>query len=231
MSIGEGEGENRATQAAKMAVTSPLLDLSIDGAKGVLFVISGGPDLTMNEVNEIATIITSGADDNAKIIFGANIDETLRDRVRVTLVATGFGEAYKKARPIERGSWGDKINNIFMEKPANNKDEGESPKFNSRSIGSDEPKVSKIRVESEEPKKSFFGFGSRAESDEDLEVPPIIRRGGSFKPKEIAVPEEGEREKAKSSHSFFKRQTDGFNLDEAEEDDLELPSFIRKKMK
>lgn len=91
MGIGKGTGENRAVQAAKSAVESPLLEVSIDGAKGILFTIAGGENLTMYEVNEAAKVVTDSADPNAKIIFGAIVDDTLRDEVKVTVVATGFG--------------------------------------------------------------------------------------------------------------------------------------------
>ena len=92
MGIGVASGENRATDAAKAAVDSPLLELGIDGARGILFTITGGPDLTMYEVNEAARIITASADLNAKIIFSAVIDEAMKDELKVTVIATGFGQ-------------------------------------------------------------------------------------------------------------------------------------------
>ncbi len=91
MGIGIASGENRAQVAARAAVSSPLLELSINGAKGVLFAIAGGDDLGMMEVHEAAKIITESVDPNAKIIFGAIKDEKLKkDDVRVTVIATGF---------------------------------------------------------------------------------------------------------------------------------------------
>ena len=92
MGIGTGTGENRAMDAAKMAISSPLLELSIDGARGILFTIAGGPDMTMDEVSEAARVITSSADTEAKIIFGSIIDETLVGSIRISVVATGFDE-------------------------------------------------------------------------------------------------------------------------------------------
>ncbi len=91
MGIGEAEGENRALEAAKQAVSSPLLELSIEGAKGVLFIITGGPDLTMHEVNEAAKIVTNEADPNAKVIFGTVINENMKSAIKITVIATGFG--------------------------------------------------------------------------------------------------------------------------------------------
>ena len=90
MGIGTGVGENRAQTAARAAVASPLLEISMDGARGVLFNIIGGADLTMTEVDEAAKIIASAADPDANIIFGATIDETMRDQIKITVIATGF---------------------------------------------------------------------------------------------------------------------------------------------
>lgn len=93
LGIGSGVGENRAQMAARAAIASPLLDLSIEGATGVLFNITGGKDLTMFEVDEAARIISSAADADANIIFGAVIREDLADQLHVTVVATGFDES------------------------------------------------------------------------------------------------------------------------------------------
>jgi cell division protein FtsZ len=90
MGIGAASGENRAAEAAKMAVASPLLDLSIDGARGILFTIAGSKDLGMHEVDEAAKIITGSADESAKIIFGAIVDPELKDQIKITVIATGF---------------------------------------------------------------------------------------------------------------------------------------------
>ncbi len=90
MGIGYGTGENRATEAAKAAIESPLLELSIDGAKGVLFNITGGNDLGMYEVDEAARIITEAADPEANIIFGAVINDSYTGEIKITVVATGF---------------------------------------------------------------------------------------------------------------------------------------------
>ena len=95
MGIGEGEGENRAADAAKMAINSPLLETSIDGAKGILLNISGSSDLSIFEVNEAAQIISDAADPDANIIFGSVIDESLGDKVQITVVATGFNSSAK----------------------------------------------------------------------------------------------------------------------------------------
>ena len=103
MGIGKGSGENRAIEAAKAAIDSPLLEVSIDGAKGVLFNITGGKDLGMYEVDEAAKIITKSVDSDAKIIFGAVIDDAMSDEIRITVIATGFDEAARKKPIIRHG--------------------------------------------------------------------------------------------------------------------------------
>jgi cell division protein FtsZ len=91
MGIGVASGENRAAEAARTAVSSPLLESSIEGATGVLLNVTGGSDIGLFEVNEAAEVVTSAADQNANVIFGAVIDDGLREEVRVTVIATGFG--------------------------------------------------------------------------------------------------------------------------------------------
>ncbi len=96
MGTGRASGENRAVEAATAAISSPLLEnVSIDGATGIIINVTGGPDLTMFEVNEASTLITEAAHEDAEIIFGAVIDDTIRDEVRVTVIATGFGREEK----------------------------------------------------------------------------------------------------------------------------------------
>jgi cell division protein FtsZ len=98
MGIGTASGENRATEAARSAVSSPLLESSIEGATGILLNVTGGSDIGLFEVNEAAQVVTSAADQNANVIFGAVIDESLKDEVRVTVIATGFGPAKVRRR-------------------------------------------------------------------------------------------------------------------------------------
>lgn len=98
MGIGVAGGENRASVAARMAIASPLLEVSIEGAKGVLFNIVGGLDLSMTEVNEAAQIIAQAADPDANIIFGATVKEDQMDQVKISVIATGFDETRKRLR-------------------------------------------------------------------------------------------------------------------------------------
>ena len=111
MGIGTAKGENGAVAAAEAAIKSPLLEASIEGARGVLFNITGGKDLSLFDVTEASNIITEAVDPDANIIFGAVIDEKLDDEIRVTVIATGFNgknpaitpEPYGLPRPKEVG--------------------------------------------------------------------------------------------------------------------------------
>lgn len=103
LGIGTGAGENRAQMAARSAISSPLLDLSIEGATGVLFNISGGPDMTMFEVDEAARIISNSADPEANIIFGSVVKNELADQLRITVIATGFDETRSRIAQMTTG--------------------------------------------------------------------------------------------------------------------------------
>ncbi len=109
MGIGYGDGENKMVQAAKNAISSPMLETTIDGARAVLINITGGADISIIEINEAANLIMEAADPDANIIFGAGIDESMGDQVRITVIATGFEKTpfpprdpVKKARDLER---------------------------------------------------------------------------------------------------------------------------------
>src|ERR1700678_2323830 len=104
MGIGASSGENRAGEAAKEAISSPLLEESVEGASGILLNITGGSDLGLFEVNEAAEIVQSAADSNANIIFGAVIDDSMSDEVRVTVIATGFDHGQPARGGSLRGS-------------------------------------------------------------------------------------------------------------------------------
>jgi cell division protein FtsZ len=101
MGIGRASGENRAAEAARTAVSSPLLEASIEGATGILLNISGGSDIGLFEVNEAAEVVTGAADQNANVIFGAVIDDSLGGEVQVTVIATGFGGQGRRRRRRE----------------------------------------------------------------------------------------------------------------------------------
>ena len=103
MGIGEGSGEHRAADAAQKAIASPLLETTIEGARGVIFNITGGLDLSMYEVNEAAEMIARAVDSEAQIIFGASIDPNLNGKVRVTVLAAGFGNKPHRNQGVSIG--------------------------------------------------------------------------------------------------------------------------------
>jgi cell division protein FtsZ len=135
MGIGTGVGENRAQAAARSAIASPLLEISMEGARGVLFNVIGGEDLTMSEVDEAAKIIAAAADSDANIIFGATIDESMRDQMKITVIATGFDSSRQTLQEFVRPpqpqypgstSFGQNLNEN-KEEPEENKNDQNPP--------------------------------------------------------------------------------------------------------
>lgn len=165
MGIGEGAGENRATEAAQAAISSPLLEMSIDGAKGILFTVTGGDDLGMYEVNEAAQVITKAADPNAKIIFGAVLDESIGENLKVTVVATGFSGQAPLKKPIETADITIRDKKIEDIPTRVEKQIDEEPLSPSRKYAL--PKVD-LRKSKESKKET--------EEDEELEIPAFIRK-------------------------------------------------------
>ncbi len=178
MGIGIGTGENRAAEAAKAAINSPLLELSIDGAKGVLFNVSGSSDLTMLEINEAANIITEAIDPNAKVIFGAVVDETLKKgEVQITVVATGFDEervSEARMSPMER------LTRNKLVEPEISIDEPEDDLQNTFSVREEPRMIIEEKVPPKIQRTSAFIQKDKELSDEDdddeLEIPAFIRR-------------------------------------------------------
>ena len=125
LGIGTGVGENRAQMAARAAVASPLLDLSIEGARGILFNIAGGADLTMFEVDEAARVISGQADPDANIIFGAVIKDDFADQIRITVVATGFDETTARIAQMGKSPTQMQVSGIVSEQPKDEKVEPE----------------------------------------------------------------------------------------------------------
>ena len=152
MGIGHGSGESRAADAARQAIMSPLLEQSIDGARGVLFTITGGPDLTLFEVNEAAEIIHAAADPEANIIFGAVIDERMGGEVKISVIATAF----EQARAIRR------LEGPMYKRQAPSVEQRAAPAAAVSSAPAMAP-----HPKAEEPKKY---------AADDLEVPSFLRR-------------------------------------------------------
>jgi cell division protein FtsZ len=160
LGIGTGVGENRAQMAARAAISSPLLDLSIEGASGVLFNITGGSDLTMFEVDEAARIISDAADTDANIIFGAVIKEDMSDQLRLTVIATGFDETRAKIARLSSQPQQEekKIEGVVSEKPPEKVEVGDEEK-------DDEGKKD---IPPDEQDEDVFG--------EKFEIPAFLRK-------------------------------------------------------
>jgi cell division protein FtsZ len=176
MGASSASGENRAIEAAQRAISSPLLeDISIQGARGVLINITGGPDLCLHEVNEAASMIQEEAHDDANIIFGAVIDETLTDEIRITVIATGFGEVKEEKKPAPAPV--PNVANIAAVAPKNRKvvhlgtivDDLDTPTWQRKKSGSDE-------VETVTLKPNNFEFGGNQEEDDKYDIPTFLRR-------------------------------------------------------
>ncbi|HLN18878.1 MAG TPA: cell division protein FtsZ [Patescibacteria group bacterium] len=170
MGIGLGSGENRASEAARAAINSPLLELSIDGAKGVLFNVCGSTDLTMLEINEAANVITESIDPNAKVIFGAVVDETLKKgEVQITVVATGFNEEKVMENPIE------KLSRISINESRRKE---QAPEMRITYPEKFEPKMIIDEKVPPKPQKQAMPAKEKDLSDDDdeLEIPAFIRR-------------------------------------------------------
>ncbi len=130
MALGQASGEGRAVKAIEEALHSPLLDISIDGASGVLLNFTGGLDLSLFEVNEAATIVSEAADRNANIIFGAVIDETMESEIKVTVIATGFETARSLAFPRTRaGAFRGTVRQLGLESERSGPGDGDIPSF------------------------------------------------------------------------------------------------------
>lgn len=173
MGIGRGNGENRSVEAAKSAIESPLLDLSIEGARGILFTITGGADLGMYEVNEAAKIITESADPNARVIFGAIIDDKLEDEVLITVVATGFDGEKGGRRQIsdeQRKNVAAATEPLLVDEAKPAPDTSFEPKDYSANEGF------KPQTPPPVPTTPKEASPSKKDEDDDLEIPAFIRK-------------------------------------------------------
>ena len=210
MGIGRANGENRAVEAAQQAIESPLLEVSIDGARGVLFNVIGGMDMSMHEINTVAETITSAADREANIIFGATINPDLEGEIIVTVVATGFEATYysNRTRPVTAAP-------TFVP-PAI--EDVEEPAQDSHPVGA------VVTPGSQTPR---VDDSTMAEIDMNLDVKPKdsgVEAFGSEESTETpsiwALPDDEEDQSSTQSlHEEEPRQ---------EEDELEKPSFLRR---
>jgi cell division protein FtsZ len=175
MGAASASGENRAIEAAQKAISSPLLeDISIQGARGVLINITGGPDLCLHEVNEAASMIQEEAHDDANIIFGSVIDESMTDEIRITVIATGFGEDRDERKAmLPPGN----VSSITSAPQKNKKvvhlgtivDDLDTPTWQRKKQGSEETETLTLN-------KSTFEFGRSREGDDAYDIPTFLRK-------------------------------------------------------
>jgi cell division protein FtsZ len=172
MGAASAAGENRAIEAAQKAISSPLLeDISIQGARGVLINITGGPDLCLHEVNEAASMIQEEAHEDANIIFGSVIDETMTDEIRITVIATGFGEDREERKPVPVN-----VSSITSAPQKNKKvvhlgtivDDLDTPTWQRKKQGTEDTETLTLN-------KTTFEFGRDKEEDE-YDIPTFLRR-------------------------------------------------------
>lgn len=200
MGIGQGSGENKATDAVKAAVSSPLLEYSIEGAKGVVFTITGGANLSMYDVSEAAKMINSLADKDAKIVFGAVIDESLGDEIKVTIVATGFND--KNVKPIKKSESEKKTIS------ANADNDYYSSNKKSFDLMADVSSKKSFDSEREDrEKKSIFNFNSKGLFHKDK------------------IDDDANFSSANNKNTNYVNKSQG-----DEESELDVPAFIRNKI-
>jgi cell division protein FtsZ len=168
MGKSSGGGEEKARQAAMMAIDSPLLELSIDGARGVLFNVQGGKSLSMYEINEAANIINQHIDPDAKIIFGTSIDPNLNDEIRITVIATGFTKE-KDDMPNYFGAMGTKKPNQGYESPTLNSRPQSQPQSN---YG---PNYNSINNKPQQQASQYSQPAPKTTYDEQLDIPAFLR--------------------------------------------------------
>jgi cell division protein FtsZ len=212
MGIGRGNGENRAADAAKAAIASPLLEVSIDGAKGILFTITGGSNLGMYEVSEAAKVITHSADPHAKVIFGAIIDESMKDEVKITVVATGFDTRPSTPKPrtvVATGIYNPP--SPFASRSTNAPAEPlERMPFGARAVPASQPAAPEKR-----PMPAPVATMPAREPQPAQQQPHV-------QPPQYAPQNPPPRPVATSTPAVPAKSAD--------EEDLEIPAFIRKKM-
>lgn len=208
MGIGHGSGENRAVIAAQQAIESPLLEVSIDGARGVVFNITGGNDLSMHEVNEAAEVITAAVSPDANIIFGATIKPDMQDKVEVTVIATGFDAAYfakrngaatddtTEASDEDSPLTGTALSEAEVEGEVETINMDEDSGSASMASGSADDEVSDdgtpFHKQDDTPDPSIWASDDDEEKDasEEKDVPAFLRR---FRRKKQAEPDDSEK--------------------------------------
>jgi len=171
MGIGTASGDKRAVVAAKQAVSSPLLEISIDGARGILFNISAGKNLTMSEVNDAANIISAAADPDANIIFGATIREDLGEDIKISVIATGFDENRRRLQ-----SFVTRVNPNYFSRPTAQPEPEEFEEEEALELAP-EPAVEEVSEEQPTSLKDRLHIKHREVTiEDDLDIPTFLRK-------------------------------------------------------
>ena len=213
MGIGVASGENRAIEAAKAAISSPLLELSMEGARGILFTITGGEDLGMQEVSDAAKVITGSADSDVRVIFGAVIDENMGDSIRITVIATGFDERRPQVPII--GKREESFQSSYTSTPAPAPVVQPKNHFYSSPMNFAKKKVFSTPFDEEEKEEKITRD----------ETAPI------FGSKKFTIPDFDEDIMEEKKPEFTRKPMDTKPVTNNEsQDDLEIPAFIRRKM-
>jgi len=178
MGIGISGGDNRAIEAAKAAIDSPLLDLSIDGAKGVLFNITGGYDLAMHEIDEAARVITDAADPDADIKFGTVIDEGMQGEIKITVIATGFDGKHSKKDHDTHEANDTYVKEVFEthEHEVKGDENLKREDFLDDDEDDDRP-TRRVTLDAEEEKEQMINL----KEDDEFDTPPWLRNRGKKK--------------------------------------------------
>lgn len=235
MGIGTASGESRAVEAAKMAIASPLLEISIDGAKGILLAIAGPLDLGMHEVTEAAKVITGSADEDVKVIFGAYVDETLGDEIKITVVATGFEGREKRRSPSLAGDV-----QVMPQSSWNSAQQREEKSYGNYEREEERRDVSPFgkkpvrerRIDegddfSNEEKPSRGGIFSMRRVQSERSEPPV-REDNDYKQVDDDF-EDDDRPVRKMNEPVNRNQSMNKDNDD-DDDDFGMPAFIRRKM-
>ncbi len=173
MGIGRASGENRATVAANQAIESPLIEVKIEGAKGVLFSVSGGYDMSMSEIQEAAEVITAAVSPDANIIFGASIRPELQDEIVITVVATGFDSDYY--RELEAKRLAEQQEKEEAERLARAAEEAERLKKEQEEEAKKAAPAPETTDFTANNKNNMWDNIEKPEPEEDLDIPPSLR--------------------------------------------------------
>jgi len=169
MAVGRSDGDDRARAAAEAAISSGLLDVTIDGARGILFNITGGPDLSLFEVNEAAAIIQQSAHPEVNMIFGAQIDESMGDEVRITVIATGFEQSRVKTRMDAQN---------VMRPPRQQqpvpRQQPQQPPQQQQQPPAQQQQPPQVRQQPQRPTQD--DFAARVYDEDDMDIPPFLRK-------------------------------------------------------